>query len=349
VSLSLSITGTLALILCAPALLSGIIFFTLTVAAAFSRRFNWLQQRSESCLIWTSLPFGGLFFFTVCLCNVLVLAYRSLTKWVARLYVRQIRRKVTSRGPTVHGSLLPLHRLRRRSTPPFRLLDLPPELRHRFYAFAASTDGGLDCTPTRLLRPNQSFRSAVALLRTCRRIRHEAAALFYRSIFFHAYTRYPFYRNIDTGMLSHIRELNLVTHCNSRGFSGLYSILRYDLPRMKELRDLYITLVYADFLKWQRLIAGAFGHLKQELPHLSFVSLLVNAGNSANNDPGIRASLSACLDEARPAWPRTSSKKLDSEVLEGSKHTVWHASLRLMRYYPASHRRDSTPYIFRRI
>ena len=264
------------------------------------------------------------------------MVFHSLGKWVLRSYVYKIQRPYKARKPKQTDIILPLHIIQRPKKA-FHFLALPAEVRDEIYHTTLKRSDVVDCTPTRLLKANRQYRTATALFQTCRQVRREGYHYFFGSTLFRILARYPFYRNIDPSMLEYIREVNLITQSNSRGFSGLYAVIKYDLRRMKQLRALYLSLAHADWLKWQRLISGAFANLKQELNDLSLVSLSVRARSSSNTS--MRASLSSCLEDARKEWPASSKKKVESEMPKGSPHhVIWHGSLALQDYVPPQHK-----------
>jgi len=319
-----------------PLVLSACLFFVFTIASAYSPRFGWAAQSSESLLIWSSIPLGSLVFCGIGVFHVIRLLCRSLSKWLARFYVYNIRKRFMTQRRGRKTSLLPLA-YSRRARKPFRFLDLPPELRNRIYDTHIQASGVLDCMPTKLLRPNQTYRKAVNLFQTCRQIREEAYRYFFTSTLFVVPARYPFYRSLQPSLLNYVSEMSLVAQSNSRGYSGLYSILIYDLPRMARLQDLSLYMSYEDYVKWQRLISVAFNHLKRDLPSLSFAKLCVST--LAHNSPNVslQRSLSACLDEARASWPATTVKRVSSEPFSAPKinMTLWQASLTLQGYIPS--------------
>ena len=334
-TLALTVSALASAVALGPAIFLGFLLVIITVVATCNRNLNGLQNHMQSVLLHTSVPLVGLWFVTCGCINVVQMVFHSLGKWVLRSYVYKVQRPYKARKPQRTDNILPLHIIQRPKKA-FNFLALPAEIRDQIYHTTLKRSDVVDCTPTRLLKANRQYRTATALFQTCRQVRREGYQYFFGSTLFRILARYPFYRNIDPSMLEYIREVNLITQSNSRGFSGLYAVIKYDLRRMKQLRALYLSLAHADWLKWQRLISGAFANLKQELNDLSLVSLSVRARTNTNTS--MRASLSSCLEDARKEWPPSSKKKVESEMPKGfPHHVIWHGSLVLQNYVPPKH------------
>lgn len=215
-------------------------------------------------------------------------------------------------GVTTPRSIPPPSKIalyRKRHSRAFRFLDLPPELRMAVYYQAFRPYRQLVCLPTRLLRANREFKNATSLLRTCRQIRYEASTYLFGRSTFYVFTRYPFYRNIDPQLTTHIRDMHVVTCSNSRGYNGLNRVLYWDLRRMRQLRRITISLRDTDLLRHGELIGNALRNLKQiNCLNLVLVTIIVMFPPSISLQHGrhVKEQLLSWLDHAKVVWPSRS-------------------------------------------